>query len=177
MNIAQFEKTVQSNKRPLVIDLWAPWCGPCKAMNPLLEQAKSNYSGKVDVLKINSDESQALLSKLNVVGIPTLLAYVDGKQVYRKTGLHTASALNDLFKQLSEGKQELQVSTLSPASRIFRALIGVGLIVAGYYSSLSWLFYAAGAVIVFSSFYDRCPIYKAVKSKLDSLFKKEARNP
>jgi thioredoxin 1 len=126
MNVAQFEKTVKTNKHPLVIDLWAPWCGPCKAMNPLLEQVKSAYTGKVDVMKINSDESQALLSKLNVVGIPTLLAYVDGKQVYRKTGMHTSAALNDLFKQLSEGKQELQVSTLTPVSRIFRVLLGVG---------------------------------------------------
>lgn len=172
MNVALFEKTIHSSKKPLVIDLWAPWCGPCKAMNPLLEEVKKTYSGKVDVMKINSDESQALLQKLNVVGIPTLLAYVDGKQVYRKTGMHTSAALNGLFSQLAEGKQEVQVSTVTPIARIFRVLIGIGLVIAGYYSTISWLFYVAGAIVIFSSFYDRCPIYKAVKTKLSSLFKK-----
>lgn len=172
MNVALFEKTIHSSKKPLVIDLWAPWCGPCKAMNPLLEEVKKTYAGKVDVMKINSDESQDLLTKLNVVGIPTLLAYVDGKQVYRKTGMHSSSALNGLFSQLAEGKQEVQVSTLTPFARIFRALLGVALVIAGYYSSISWLFYIAGAIVVFSSFYDRCPIYKAVKAKLRSWFKK-----
>jgi len=172
MNVALFEKTIQSSKKPLVIDLWAPWCGPCKAMNPLLEEVKKTYAGKVDVMKINSDESQDLLAKLNVVGIPTLLAYVEGKQVYRKTGMHSSAALNGLFSQLAEGKQDLQVSTLTPFARIFRALLGVGLVVAGYYTSISWLFYIAGAVVIFSSFYDRCPIYKAVKAKLSTLFNK-----
>ncbi len=177
MNVTQFQTTIKTHKKPLVIDLWAPWCGPCKAMNPLLEQAKTNYAGKVDVMKINSDESQALLSKLNVVGIPTLLAYVDGKQVYRKTGMHNAAALNDLFEQLSQGKLDVQVSNMSPLGRIFRVLLGVGLIVGGYYSSIPWLFYIGGGVAIFSSFHDRCPIYKAVKAKLSSLFKKEATNP
>lgn len=176
MNIAQFEKTVKTNKRPLVIDLWAPWCGPCKAMNPLLEQVKTNYNGKVDVMKINSDESQALLSNLKVTGIPTLLAYVNGQQVYRRTGMHSTTALNDLFEQLSQGKQNVQVSTLNPLSRIFRAVIGMGLVIAGFSVNPAWLFYVAGGLVLFSSFYDRCPIYKAVKAKLTELFKKERRN-
>jgi thioredoxin len=177
MNIIEFEKVATKSKIPLVIDLWAPWCGPCKALDPILAQVKIKFKGQVDVLKINADESTALLQKLGVTGIPTMLAYVNGKQVYRKTGLQSAPAIETLFKQLAEGKSEIKSSGLAPVARILRVIISSVLIVIGFYSSTSWLFYILGGVVLFSAFYDRCPIYKMVSAKIKTLFQKPARNP
>jgi len=170
MNVLQFEKIVAESKLPLVVDLWAPWCGPCKAMDPILAQAKTNFNGKVEVLKINSDDSQELLQKLGVVGIPTLLAYVNGKQVYRKTGMQSSAALNAMFEQLAEGKIEVQVSGLGSLQRILRLAIGTILVIFGFNASPAWVFFLLGGIVTFSAFYDRCPIYKAVTAKLKTLF-------
>jgi len=64
MKKLEFERKIRNNPRPIIVDLWAPWCTPCKAMAPAFKQVSQNYNGKVDVLKINADESPDVLKAL-----------------------------------------------------------------------------------------------------------------
>ena len=77
---AFFEKLKQ-NPRPVVVDLWAPWCGPCKMIKPILEKLAKEYEGRVDLWQINADDNQNLLRELKVYSIPTLIVYHDGKEI------------------------------------------------------------------------------------------------
>ncbi|HNB54097.1 MAG TPA: thioredoxin family protein, partial [Anaerolineales bacterium] len=73
----EFFDKLKTNPRPVVVDLWAPWCMPCRAMAPLVKKMEKQYDGQVDVWKINADDSQDLLRALRVFGIPTMILYRD----------------------------------------------------------------------------------------------------
>ncbi|MBI2018293.1 thioredoxin [Candidatus Daviesbacteria bacterium] len=80
-----------------LLDFWAPWCGPCKVMAPVLEELEKELDGKAEIEKINVDENQAKASEFGVMSIPTYVVLKDGKEVRRKIGV-TAKA--DLIKLL-----------------------------------------------------------------------------
>lgn len=88
VNLADFEEQVvaASDKQPVVIDFWAPWCAPCKSLKPLLEKLAAEYGGKFLLAKVNSDENQELSAKYGVRGIPAVKAMVNGKIVDEFTG-------------------------------------------------------------------------------------------
>ena len=81
-----FEQDVIEATVPVLVDFWAPWCGPCRALAPTLEVIAENYKGKVKVLKMNVDDNRDTASKYSIMGIPTLILYKDGKVVVTKTG-------------------------------------------------------------------------------------------
>ena len=89
MNLAEFQAKLQANSRPVIVDIWAPWCGPCRTLSPRLAQVSDAYAGQVDVWKINADEEPELARALKIMGIPTLLMFHDGKEVARRTGLQS----------------------------------------------------------------------------------------
>lgn len=80
-----------------LIDFWAPWCGPCRIMNPILDELEKELAGKVQIEKVNVDENQQLAAKYGVMSIPTYVIEKDGQEVSRKIGV-TAKA--DLLKLL-----------------------------------------------------------------------------
>ncbi len=82
----EFNDEILKADTPVLIDFWAPWCGPCKMVAPELEAVASEYEGKAVVLKVNVDEQQGLATKYNVMGIPTLLLFKDGKEEERIVG-------------------------------------------------------------------------------------------
>lgn len=81
-----FEKTVLQSKLPVLVDFWAPWCGPCKMVAPTLDKLAKENAGSLLVTKVNTDENPEWAMKYQVQGIPTMLFVADGKVVHRQVG-------------------------------------------------------------------------------------------
>ncbi len=90
---AQFSEEVLNSDMPVIVDFWAPWCGPCKMIAPVLEDIAAEYAGKVKVVKLNVDENTETAPKYNVRGIPTLLVVKGGEVVGTKVGAVSKSQL------------------------------------------------------------------------------------
>jgi len=89
-NISQH---LEKNDIPVIIDFWAPWCGPCKTMGPNFEQASRNFKAKVRFAKVNTEAQQSLGAHFNIRSIPTLILFKGGKEVDRVSGALDANAL------------------------------------------------------------------------------------
>ncbi|NVK75549.1 MAG: thioredoxin TrxA [Oceanospirillaceae bacterium] len=92
---AQFAEEVLNSEIPVIVDFWAPWCGPCKMIAPVLEDVAVEYKDKIKVVKLNVDENQETAPKYNVRGIPTLLVVKGGEVVATKVGAVSKSQLID----------------------------------------------------------------------------------
>jgi len=99
---AAFEKTVLQSSIPVIVDFWAPWCGPCKMVAPILDKFAKEYEGKLLVAKVNTDENQEWASKYGVQGIPTMLLVSNGKIVHRQVGTVPESQMRETLKQFLE---------------------------------------------------------------------------
>ena len=78
---ATFDADVVKSDKPVLVDFWAPWCGPCKAVAPVLEEIAREHGDKVSVVKLNTDENPQITGKLGITSIPTLHVYLDGEIV------------------------------------------------------------------------------------------------
>lgn len=83
---SEFEEKVLKSDVPVLVDFWAPWCGPCKAIGPSVEQLASEYAGKAKVYKVDVDNDGELAQQYNVMSIPALLLFKDGKVVNKLVG-------------------------------------------------------------------------------------------
>ena len=83
---AEFSDTVSESDKLVVVDMWAEWCGPCKMMEPVLEEIAEEYSDKIKVVKLNIDQNQDTPLKFGVMNIPTLIFFRDGKEIDRVIG-------------------------------------------------------------------------------------------
>ena len=99
---AAFQKTVLESPVPVIVDFWAPWCGPCRMVAPILEKIAKEYADKLIVAKVNTDENQQWASKYNVEGIPTMLMIADGKVVHRQVGALPEPMLREVVDQFLE---------------------------------------------------------------------------
>lgn len=88
-----------SDNLPVLVDFYADWCGPCKAMAPVLEKAAEEYKGKIKIVKLDIDKNQAKASDYNIRGIPTLILFKQSKAIETKVGLIKKDALQDLIEK------------------------------------------------------------------------------
>jgi thioredoxin 1 len=99
---AAFEQTVLKSTTPVIVDFWAPWCGPCKIVAPILDKLAKEYAGKVVVAKVNTDENPEWAQKYGVQGIPTMLFISGGKIVHRQVGALPERMLKEAVSQFLE---------------------------------------------------------------------------
>ena len=104
VNEATFEAQVERSDQPVVVDFWAPWCGPCRLIGPELDRLASEYAGRVRVAKVNVDEVPSLAGKFRIRGIPTLVVFSGGQPVREVVGFPGRGPLEDLFREL--GRQD-----------------------------------------------------------------------
>jgi thioredoxin 1 len=102
---ATFEKTVLQSELPVVVDFWAPWCGPCKMVGPILDKLAKEMAGKVLIAKVNTDEDPQWAQKYGVQGIPTMIFVAKGKIVHRQVGALPEGMLRDTVTQFLEVAQ------------------------------------------------------------------------
>jgi thioredoxin 1 len=99
---AAFEQTVLKSTLPVVVDFWAPWCGPCKMVAPILDKLAKEYTGKVLIAKVNTDENPEWAQRYGVQGIPTMLFVSGGKIVHRQVGALPERMLREALAQFLE---------------------------------------------------------------------------
>jgi putative thioredoxin len=89
-----------SKNQPVIVDFWAPWCGPCKSLGPALEAEINNHSGKVKMVKIDIDQNQSIAQQMRIQSIPAVFAFVDGQPVDGFQGAKTPSEIKDFVKKV-----------------------------------------------------------------------------
>lgn len=102
---AAFEKTVMQSELPVVVDFWAPWCGPCRMVAPTLDKLAKELEGKVVIAKVNTDEHPQWAQKFGVQGIPTMLFVAKGKVIHRQVGALPEPMLRQVVNQFLEVAQ------------------------------------------------------------------------
>ncbi|MBR5555611.1 thioredoxin [bacterium] len=101
INDSVFEAEVLNSEQLVVVDFWAPWCGPCRKLGPVLDEVASEFEGKVKFVKMNTDESLETAKNYSISGLPSLLVFKDGKAVERLVGLMPkTSIISNIEKHL-----------------------------------------------------------------------------
>jgi thioredoxin 1 len=96
---ANFDELVLKSDKPVLVDFWAEWCGPCKMIAPVLDEAATTYSGKLQITKMNVDENRDIPAKFGIRGIPTLMLFKDGQLAATKVGSLSKTQLTEFIDQ------------------------------------------------------------------------------
>lgn len=94
---SDFNKIISDSDTPVLVDFWAPWCGPCRAMGPVLDELSTEYAGKVRICKMNVDENQVTPRQYNIRAIPTMVLIKNGQTVDTITGAVSKDALKQVL--------------------------------------------------------------------------------
>ncbi|MBI5244744.1 MAG: thioredoxin [Elusimicrobia bacterium] len=96
-----FEMEVLKSSMPVLVDFWAPWCGPCRMLSPLIEELAKEYEGKVRVAKLNTDDHPNSASRFSISAIPTLLLFKNGKVERQMVGVHSKADIKKVLDKLA----------------------------------------------------------------------------
>ncbi len=107
---AAFEKVVLKSNLPVIVDFWAPWCGPCRMVAPALEKIAKERAGKLVVAKVNTDEDAQWAIHFGVQGIPTMLFVVNGEVIHQQVGALPEKVLNNLVDQFLKVTEQAKVN-------------------------------------------------------------------
>jgi len=95
-----FDETVQNSDVPVLVDFWAPWCGPCRKLSPTVEEVANDFAGKVRVCKVNTDDSRDTAVELGINAIPTLILFKDGDIQWKQVGWTSKENISDAINKL-----------------------------------------------------------------------------
>lgn len=96
---AEFDKEVLESNLPVLVDFWAPWCGPCKMLLPVIDEIHDEYEGRLKILKVNVDDEAGLAQRFNIMTIPTLIIFKDGDIVFQEAGAKTKEMVEDIINE------------------------------------------------------------------------------
>lgn len=99
VNKSNFEQVVLKSNKPVVVDFWAAWCGPCRTLSGIIEQVAEDFSGTVVVAKINVDDETELSTEHRIMSIPTIMVYKNGQMVEKMVGVHSKEELSQIIKR------------------------------------------------------------------------------
>jgi len=94
---SSFDKIVLESSKPVLVDFWAPWCGPCRAVAPIVEELAKDYDGKVEFARLNVDEAPFVASKYSIMSIPTIMVFKDGKPIEHVIGFRPKGQFKKLL--------------------------------------------------------------------------------
>ena len=96
--MSKFQEII-NGKTPVLVDFHAVWCGPCKTLSPIIKEVKKEFGDKLMVVKIDVDKNQSLAGKLGIRGVPTMILYKEGKQLWRQSGVVDKNQLAQIIRQ------------------------------------------------------------------------------
>lgn len=97
---ASFDETVHKTTEPVLVDFWAPWCGPCRMLAPIIEQVADEFAGKAKVCKLNTDEARDTAVEFGISAIPTVILFKDGQIQKKWVGLTSKKDLSDTINKV-----------------------------------------------------------------------------
>lgn len=113
---AAFEKAVLQSAVPVIVDFWAPWCGPCRMVSPILEKFANEYQGRLIVAKVNTDDNPQWAGQFDVRGIPTMLFVAGGQIVHKQVGALPEPYLRDIVEEFLGAVEEAASGTNGKAA-------------------------------------------------------------
>lgn len=166
--LGNLQARLRANPRPVVVEFWAAWCTPCRAMEPALLRTGDEFAGRVDLWRINADEQPEVLRSLKIFGIPTMILFQNGQEIARRSGMQSQVDIQAFFKAAETGEAP-PPRTLPLIERLLRAGSGLAVVGLAYQGGFQGFYLALavlGGALMFSAVYDRCLIWRALSSRV-----------
>lgn len=164
METTKFVQRLNQQTLPVILDIWAPWCGPYRRMEPTLNRISKEYMGRVDVWKVNADAEPSITKTLRVIGIPTLIGYTGGKRVFHKIGCQSGNTLRELFEAMC-GNRPVPKG-IHPFDRLLRLGNGLFVGLVGWINGPNYILLGIALLLAISAVYDHCALCQAVAARL-----------
>ena len=160
MTLSEFKAAAADTQKTTIVDIWAPWCGPCKAMKPVFDSLSQEFGDRARVLSVDADESQELLQEYRIYAVPTVLVFHGGNEIARRKGAQSESDLRALFEAAVEGQE---IPGMNHRTRILRIAGAAAAALLSLYVHPAWPLQLGAALLFGLAIHDRCPILKALK--------------